>query len=286
MLKFLGKSLVFGSLGVGALGCLYGKDQVCAWLDQGKKEIVAKIDEIQGMRGELHGIESRVHSLESEIRELREHSISEEVEVQRLEKESGDRQQAIERLKKNLEKAQSLLATAGERFVIGGSAYARAQIERDVAEKLDLWGVQQDTLAQLGQTLEVRRGALALAKENVVRGEALRGELTGKLRLLAAKLEKQRAREIYAEAVAGDFDVAEFQTAIGEVRQLCAKFEGKLEVKGRMLDERLRLAAGGKPAGIDYDSPEPAANDVRERLSRLLGPAVEPPPQVVIVGRD
>lgn len=286
MFKFIGKTLVLGGLSAGALGCLYGKDQVVAWFHQGKQEIVAKIDELQGMKGELRSIESRVQSLEGEIRELREHSIGEEIEVKRLEQEAAGRQGAIDRLKKNLEKAQSLLATAGERFVIGGVSYARAEIERDVAEKLDLWQVQQDTLAQLKQTLEVRQGALTLAKENVTRGEALRGELTGKLRLLEAKLEKHRAREIYAEAVAGDFDAAEFQTAIGEVRQACAKFEGKLEVKDRMLDERMRVVSGGKPAGIDYESPAPAANDVTERLSRLLGPVVEPPAQVVIVDHD
>ncbi|MBM4014418.1 MAG: hypothetical protein FJ293_05570 [Planctomycetes bacterium] len=286
MFKLLGKTLVLGGLGAGALGCLYGKDQVLAWFHQGKQEIVAKIDELQGMKGELRAIETRVHSLEGEIRELREHSIGEEVEVKRLEHEAADRQGALERLRKNLEKAQSLLAGAGDRFVIGGTSYSREQVERDVAEKLDLWQVQQDTLAQLRQTLEVRSGALTLARENVVRGEALRGELTGKLRLLEAKLEKHRAREIYAEAVAGDFDAAEFQTVIGEVRQACAKFEGKLEVKGRMLDERLRVASGGKPEGIDYESPAPAANDVTDRLSRLLGPAVEPQQQVVFVDRD
>jgi septal ring factor EnvC (AmiA/AmiB activator) len=286
MFRFLGKTLLLGGLGASALGCLYGKDQVLAWFQQGKQEIVAKIDELQGMRGELRSIESRVQSLEVEIRQLREHSIGEEVEVKRLEQESSDRQGAIERLRKNLEKAQSLLAGSGDRFVIGGTSYSREQVEHDVAEKLDLWQVQQDTLAQLQQTLAVRRGGLELARENVARGEALRGELTGKLRLLEAKLEKHRAREIYAEAVAGDFDAAEFQTAIGEVRQACAKFEGKLEVKARMLDERLRVAAGAKPAGIDYESPAPSAVDVTERLSRLLGPAVEPQPHVVVVGRE
>ncbi len=284
MFKFIGKSLILGGLGAGALGCLYGKDQLHAWFDQGKREITAKIDELQGMRGELSGIESRVQSLEGEIRELREHALGEEVEVQRLEREAGDRKQSLERLKKNLEKAQALLATEATRFIIGGIADGRSDVERDVAEKLDLYQVQSDTLVQLEQTLEVRRGALTMAKENVVRGEALRGELTGKIRLLQAKLEKHRAREIWAEAVAGDFDATEFQTAIGEVRQRCAKFESKLDVKGRLLDERMKVAVGGKAAGIDYDAPDrPEGSGVTERLSKLLGAAQEPPASVVIV---
>ena len=286
MFKFIGKTLILGGLGAGALGCLYGKDQLLSWVHQGKQEIAAKIDEIQGMKGELRGIESRVRSLEGEIRDLREHAITEEVEVQRIDQEATDRQAGLDRLKKNLEKAQALLASAGDRYVIGGVSYARTDVERDVAEKLDLFQVQTETLGQLRQTLEVRRGALAMARENVTRGESLKVELTGKLRLLEAKLEKQRAREIYAEAVTGDFDAAEFQTEIGEVRSLCAKFESKLEVKGRLLDERLRVAGGAKPAGIDYESKEPAANDVKERLSRLFGPLPEPPATVVLVGRE
>ncbi len=284
MFKLIGKTLVLGGLGAGALGCLYGKDQLHAWFDQGKREIATKIDELQGMKGELSSIESRVHSLEGEIRELREHALEEEVEVQRLDREAGDRKQALERLKKGLEKAQALLATNASQFVIGGIAYGRGDVERDVAEKLDLYQVQQDTLAQLGQTLDVRRSALAMAKENVTRGESLRGELTGKLHLLQAKLEKHRAREIYAEAVAGDFDATEFQTVIGEVRQRCAKFESKLEVKGRILDERMKLAVGTKAAGIDYEAPDrPEGGGLEERLSKLLGPAQELPASVVIV---
>lgn len=286
MFRFIGKTLVLGSLGVGALSCLYGREQIAAWLHHGRQEIVAKIDEIQGMKGELRGIESRVQSLESEIRELREHSVGEEVEVQRLDQEADGRRQALDRLHQNLAKAQELLATNADRFVIGTRAYTRAEVEHDVAAKLDLFQVQKETLAQLEQTLEVRRGALAMAKENVARGEALKSELTGKLRLLEAKVEKQRAREVYAEAVTGDFDAAEFQTAIGEVRQLCAKFETKLEVKDRLLDERLRLASGEKPSGIDYDARVPAADDVNERLSQLLGAKPAPAPAVAIVGHE
>lgn len=287
MFRFIGKTLVLGGLTAGALGCLYGKDQVAAWFAQGKREIAQTIDELQGMQGELRGIESRIESLEGEIRELRESALTEEVEVKRLEREADDRRASLERLKKNLEKAQALLATSASQFVIGGVAYARADVERDVADKLDLWQVQQETLAQLAQTLEVRRSALALAKENVTRGEALRGELTGKVRLLQAKLEKHRAREIYAEAVAGDFDAAEFQTALGEVRARCAKFESKLEVKGRLLDERMKLAAGTRASGIDYDAPDrPAAERLEERLSKLLGTPVEAATSAVIVVRE
>lgn len=284
MFRFIGKSIVLGAVSLGALGFLYGKDQVLAWCKQGKQKIQAEISELQGMTSELDKIQGRVGSLEEEMRRLKESSIREEIEVQHLEKETTDRQGALEHLRQNLEKAQSLLASDAVRFRIGGIEYGRAEIERDVADKIELFKVQQETLEQLKATYETHRGALALAKENVIRGEALKSELAGKVRLMQAKLEKHRAREIYAEAVASDFDAQDFNTEIGEVRQLFAKFETKLEVKNRMLDERMKVAQGSHVSGIDYAAPERAApNDVVGKLNDLLNPKVALPSKVVIV---
>jgi septal ring factor EnvC (AmiA/AmiB activator) len=284
MFRFIGKTMLFGTLGVAALGCLYGKDQLVRWFEQGKATIEHKINEFQGMSAELDKIEGRVQSLEDEVRRLKEQSIREEVEVEHLQRETSERAASLERLHKNLEKAQALLASGADRFVIGGTGYARAEVERDVSEKLDLYRVQKDTLAQLEQTLGTHRSALAIARENVARGEALRQELKGRVRLLQAKLEKHRAREVYAEAVACDFDAREFNTEIGEVRSLFAKFETRLEVKGRMLDERLKLAAGSRVGGIDYESPErPAEKDVASRLSKFLCDENAAPAPVAVV---
>jgi len=288
MFKLIGRTLVLGALGVGALGCLYGKDQVVNWFKRGKATIESQINEFQGMTAELGKIEGRVQSLEDEVRRLKELAIRQEVEVEHLERETIERQAALERLRKNLEKAQTLLAGGGDRFVIAGVSYSRAEVERDVSDKIDLYKVQQETLAQLEQTLQTHRGALELSRENVVRGEALRADLQGKVRLLQARLEKHRAREVYAEAVACDFNAREFNTEIGEVRSLFAKFETKLDVKGRMLDERMKLTAGSKVGGIDYEAPErKATQDVASKLSQLLAsPGAEraaPSGSVVVV---
>lgn len=283
MFRFFGKTVVVGALTLGALGCLYGKDQILAWFEHGKATLQERIDEFQGMRSELARIEDRVDSLDEEIRSLKEQAIRSEVEVEHLEGEVDDRRSALDRLHRSLEKARTILESPGERFEIGGASYTRAEIERDVADKIGLYEVQRDTLAQLDQTLGVHRSALTLARENVARGEALRTELQGKVRLLHAQLEKHRAREVYAEAVACDFDAREFNTEIGEVRQLFSKFETRLDIEGRMLDERLSLAAGSSLGGIDYEAPaQPAVTDVAEKLSKILsGRAVVPAVAVV-----
>lgn len=287
MFKLIGKSLVLGTLGVAALGCLYGKDQVVRWVRQGKQKIETQINEFQGMTAELGKIQDRVDTLEDEVRRLKEQAIHEEVEVDHLERETGERRTSLERLHKNLEKAQSLLSGGGDRYVIGGASYARAEVERDISEKIDLYRVQEETLGQLEQTLETHKAALVMARENVVRGETLRAELQGRVRLLQAKLEKHRAREVYAEAVASEFDAQEFNTELGEVRQLFAKFETKLDVKSRMLDERMKLASGSRVGGIDYEAPDqPSPKDVASKLSQFLAtPPSAPAPAAVVIVR-
>lgn len=287
MFRFIGKTIVISALGVGALGLLYGKDQVMTWARQGKEKIKTEIDEIQGMNSELRSIESRVAALESEVRGLKEGAIREEVEVQHLEAETAERSKSLDHLKSNLEKAQALLLSGADRFKIGRLDYTRADVERDVADKIELYKVQQETLTQLNATLETHKSAVALAKENVARGEALKSELSGKVRLLEAKLEKHRAREVYADAVACDFDANDFNTQIGEVRQAFAKFETKLEVKSRLLDERMKVAVAPHVNGIDYEAREGAlSKSVVDQLNELFAAKAETPvaaPSVVVV---
>lgn len=290
MFKFIGKSIVLSALGIGALGLLYGKDQVMTWARQGKEKIKTEINEMQGMNSELRSIEARVGSLETEVRGLRENAIREEVEVQHLESETQERSKNLDHLKSNLEKAQTLLTSGAERFRIGRVDYSRADVERDVADKIELYKVQQETLDQLTATLETHKSAVALAHENVARGEALKVELAGKVRLLQAKLEKHRAREVYADAVACDFDANDFNSQIGEVRQLFAKFETKLEVKSRMLDERMKVAVGTHVNGIDYEAKESSVSkNVVDQLNELFAakPAATAtsPAVVVVTGR-
>ena len=88
MFRFIGKTILLGAVGAGALGLLYGKDQVIAWARQGKETIKNEISEIQGMSAELRSIEGRIGDLEGEVRRLKESAIREEVEVQHFDAET------------------------------------------------------------------------------------------------------------------------------------------------------------------------------------------------------
>jgi chromosome segregation ATPase len=272
MFKFMLKTALVGAIAAGSAFAYFGPHKLENWFHSGKKAVEERINELQGMSAELHRIESRVDQLDQEIADLKENMLREEIEVQNLEKEIGGREESRLYLRENLEKAHTLLESDMDRFQIRGITYTRHEIEQDVAEKMRLFQVQEETLAQLRQTLDTRRNALDIARENVSRGQAVREEMIGKVRLLQAKVERYKARQVYAEAVAMDFDAQEFNTELGEARSQLAKFEQKLEVKNRMLDERMRVATSGQKAvaGIDYTAQAQVETGLKEQLHELL----------------
>lgn len=271
MIRFVLKTAVLTSLAAGVAAATFGPRTVADWARESTDAVTSHFQDIQGLQPELQRIESKVAALDDEIIELKEIAFREEVEIRQLQIDISDRQATVEHLRTNLERADSLLDTELSTFKIRGITYGRDEIEKDLEEKMRLYKVQRDTLSQLREILSTRENALTLAQENVQRGEVLREELTGRVRLLHAQLERYQAREVYAEAVANDFNAQEFNTGIGEARQLLAKFEHKLEVKNRMLDDRMRVAAGSESAaGIDYLAASESAAALREELSLLL----------------
>lgn len=288
MFRFLLKTSLLGVLATGALYATGTTDKVVHMFEHGKKKVAEKINELQGMSAQLNRIESKVSQLDTEILELKQAAVRDQIEVERLESDIDERQGGLDKLKGSLERAHSLLETEEEYFRIGSATYSRDEVERDVAEKIALYKVQDETLAHLRQTYVTHRNAKTIAQENVRRGQAVKIDLESKIRLLRAKLERYKAREIYAETVAVDFDAEDFNTGIGEARQLFARFDKDLEVKNRLLDERMRInATSGSVTGIDYDAEEaPSPTSVQEKLSLFLGYQTAPTSPVTALATD
>ena len=94
MLKFMIKTALVGALAAGATVALVGPDKVEHWVFASKQAVEEKINEYQGMTAELRKIESRVERLDREIAELKENALREELEIQNLEEEMDEREQA------------------------------------------------------------------------------------------------------------------------------------------------------------------------------------------------
>jgi chromosome segregation ATPase len=230
-------------------------EKVKLYAGTGKRLIQEKIDEAQGLETKLALLETKVYGLDREIVRLKTEVVRRQVDVEYLEDLINEKEESHGKLKKALEHASELLEENRETYRIGSRIYEHDDVSRDAAEKLKIYKIQSETLGNLKETLKTKRTTLDMARDNVTNAEGVKHELIAKVRFLKADLEKYKAKEVFAETVKSDDMAAEFKTEIGKTQQLLAEFEKQLEVKDRILDERIRVN-GEYIGGIDYTSPK------------------------------
>ena len=271
----------------GSAVALFGTDRVKLYLEHGKETVLSAIDDAQGMEAKLSLIRTQIDGLDRSVRDLREEAVSRKVESEDLRREIAERERSLERQMSVLDRASDLLAKKSETYTIGRTVYTRQEVEKDAADKLQLYGVQQETLKSLKETLATKEKALELADQNVGRAIALKSELQGKIGLLEAKLQKFRAREAFAATVDDGVSTVALDSDLAKAREMIQGFEKKLEVKDRMLDERMKSSGTQPKGGIDYTvTPEGDANLVgliRAAIGRVDAVAAPSPSIVVAV---
>lgn len=238
-----------------AVGFFIFPEKIKLYAGTGKRLIQEKIEEAQSLETKLALVETRVCGLDREINRLNTEMVRRQVDVEYLEALIGEKEEAHNNLRRAMKLASELLAEGEETYRISGRTYTHAEVSRDAAEKLKIFRIQQDTIDNLRQTHSTKTNTLQMARDNVANAESIKGELIAKVRFLKADLEKFKAKEIFAETVnAGDL-AAEFKTEIGKTQKMLADFEKQLDVKERILDERIRIN-GDFVGGIDYTSPK------------------------------
>ena len=90
------------------------------------------------------------------------------------------------------------------------------------------------------------------------------------MKYLKAQLDRFKAKEVYAETVNVHEPGVEFKTLMGKTQKMMAEFEKQLEVKDRLLDERIRLG-GDFVSGIDYAAEENVpSEDIAEEITHYF----------------
>jgi len=237
-----------------AVGFFIFPEKIKLYAGTGKRLIQEKIEEAQGLETKLALVETRVCSLDREINRLNTEMVRRQVDVEYLEDLVSEKVEAHENLRRAMKSASELLAEGRENYKINGRTYTHAEVSRDASEKLKIFRIQSETIDNLNQTLNTKKNTLQMARENVVNAESIKGELIAKVRFLKADLEKFKAKEVFAETKSTGDLTAEFKTEIGKTQKMLADFEKQLNVKERILDERIRIN-GDFVGGIDYTSP-------------------------------
>jgi hypothetical protein len=262
-MKTIIKFSIFTVLAVTSVFAILNWDSFKVFADTGKRMIENKINEAQSMETKLSLLQTRITGLDKEIYDLKTEVIRRKVDVEYMGKIVSDKESALFELKDALKQASTLLEDHRDSYVIGRRKYTFEEVARDAEEKLKLCRIQEETLKNLKRTLDTKLKTLALAEENVIKGEGMKGELTAKLKFLKAQVERFKAKEVYAETIkVEDPTSQEFKTLIGKTQKMLAEFEKQLAVKDRLLDERIRLS-GDYVGGIDYsDKGETDSDDI------------------------
>ena len=270
MLGSLLRLSLLGTLVGGSTVAMVGPDRLAMYLESGKETVLSAIDDAQGMESKLSLIRSQIRGLDDEVKDLKSEAIRRNVEVERLREEIAEREADVERKAAILEKVRGMLAEGKDVYKIRHVVYTRDMIEVDAAEKLALLNVQAETLNSLRETLATKEKAQAISEQNVARAAALRIDLSSKVSLLEARLQKFRAKQHFAATAAEIMDTDELDSDLAKAREMIASFEEDLEVKVRMLEQQL-IQGGDQPAeGINYDELEQAEEGLVGRIDDVL----------------
>jgi chromosome segregation ATPase len=252
-MKTIFKFSVFIVLSFTAAVALMNWDSFKLFADTGKRIIEKKINEAQSMETKLNLLETKIQGLDEEILELKTEVVRRKVDVEYMERILTEKELAQANLKDSLESASALLERKRDHYMIGHRRYSFEDVARDAEEKMKLYKIQEETLNNLKRTLDTKQKTLAIAEQNVAKGEGIKAELNAKINFLSAQVERYKAKEVYAETVKTDDPTVEFKTLIGQTQKMLSDFETQLKVKDRLLDERIRLG-GDYVGGIDYSN--------------------------------
>lgn len=263
----------YASVLAGAAYLFVGPDRLVSFAKRGEKVIKQKLDELHGFESRLDDVRSQLDEIDAEIRDHRKEVIERKVDVEQLTQTIMERENELQRLRRNLEKAQELLSQESTRYMIGGVSYTFAEVEQDADIKFNEYQTKERTLKNLRDTLRLKEESLAVSEANVTGAIARKGDLEGQIRLIAAELERFRARQIYVECVDQGILPEEINTELGKAEHRLGDLKKELAVKERMLDERVK-AGPGQVGGINYErvSQDAQELDIATRIRRYFLP--------------
>ncbi len=154
----------------------------------------------------------------------------EEVEIESLETELVAASARVDEHRVKLASLRDALRTEQVRYVIAGRNYARVQLERDLARRLEQCQNARDILAGKERLLENRRTALDAAERSLAETQRAKEELTAQV----ATLESQ-FRLVQASSVGTDFELK--ATKLAGARRLLKTIKKRLDVAQRVLEK-------------------------------------------------
>jgi len=195
---------------------------------------------------ELERLDTMLSEIQPQLRQSVQVVAQLEVEVEDLQKEIAKLKEEQQELFAQMTKLREHLATNNSEFQFAGQKYTRAEVERDLNRRLDIYEERQAVLAAKEQLLEQKKKHLEAAKAKVAEYRRTYDQLVVKSESLRAQL-----KSLESEAALGKIDLD--NNKLSQARQLAQEIERKVRVYQRTLESE-RFPPGEIPVDVTSKS--------------------------------
>lgn len=241
-------AVVITSLGIGT---------TWSYLKTAWRSVGQSIRDATPISFELRRLDSMIQDIQPEIRRIQQLVARLEVELEYLEKEVAQLQEDQQKLIAQMKTLRQELGSDKQEFVFAGQKYSRAEVERDLARRLDLYQEKQVVLTAKQELLEQKRRTLENARVKLAEYRRAYDRLVVQSQALKAKLHL-----VEAEAAAGDLRVD--SSKLTEAQDLAKQIEIRLRTLQRMLN-----SSESVPGEIQVEG---GTRSVIERFDEIFGP--------------
>lgn len=262
--KLARKVLVGGALAAGAGALLFGGD-FGSYVRTGAEAARQAARDGVPIEFEIKRAEQLIAEVEPEIEHCMHVIAEQQYDVERLERAVTERGENLETQKTAMLALRSDLDSGRAKLVYNRRTFSAAQVEADLARRLDRYKVAEETLAGDRTLLEAKRTAVSKNEEK------LDGMLAAK-RDLVVELENLRARLSAVQAQESIADIEIDDTRLARAKELIERLDRTIGTREKTLENR-GTYVGEIPVEADAESAE--ERDVAAEIDAYFGGEAE-----------
>lgn len=256
-------------VGILALGtvAVIGWQPAMGYVTTSADIVKTNIEERIPFEVEVKRLEGMIDELNEVVRDHTRTCMERQVDYEILVEELAERDKQLKSQKADLLRAQDLLESQNDTFMISNKMYSRTEVNTDTVKRLEKFEADKALLQIRRQTTETLGQALKDANNQLQAMKNKRSEYAEMLQMLRANHMQLEARKQLAATVKG-LNVPDMDNEFGDVSELFKRLNKRIKVENQMID----ITPMKKDFAIDYSAKEVKTTpEVLSRLNVALG---------------
>ena len=241
MVKF--GRLAWWAIGLGVVVATIGVGTTVSYLKTIRRQVGEEIRDLVPIKFEIDRLAGMTEDLIRDIQANQKVAAQLEVEAEYLRREIDAQEKALAESRAQMQKLRDVLRESKEEYTFGGQKFTRADVDKDLARRLQRYKDGQALLESKKQLLQSRQTTLQAAVDKI-------REFQHQREMLAQKVESLKAELALAEAqqAAGKFHFD--SSHLADAKRLADDIEKRIRVTQRMMAGQ-QLPGGEIPVDAD-----------------------------------